>query len=433
LEQFHGDNGKKTVSKLWPYLGHSDLWIRHAARVALEFQPVSLWQSKALAETRPERALTAWLALARVGDKSLATPLLERLNALAFGPLPLAQKLTALRVYALTFIRLGPVDVAEKAACLRRLEALYPAEQRSVNYELCELLVYLESPRVIAKTLPLLASATTSEDLLQYTFFLRYLRQGWTQETRRTCFEALARAERMPGARQYFKAVQDTRQEMLAVLTPAERDALTSVLAENRRLPATNTSALRWVKDWRMADLMPLLDKVSRARSFEQGRAALISAQCVQCHRVSADPTLPAGVTGPDLTAVASRFNRRDLLEQILDPSKVIDEKFRQTHFLLRDGSEITGTVERESDDTVVVRVNPLSEQKTELRKGDLQGREPSTVSPMPAGLLNGLSAEQVLDLLAFLEASGERTRPAFQPQIDRAAGPKEKSPGQAK
>src|SRR5262249_25835093 len=170
LEKSQAGNQKNVVPKIWPYLGHSDLWIRYAARVALEFQPLSLWQNKALAERRPERALTAWLALARVGDKSLATPLLERLNALAFRPLTPTQKLTLLRVYALTFIRLGPVAEAEKAACLRRLEALYPEEQRSVNHELCELLVYLESPRVIAKTLPLLASAATSEDLLQYTF-----------------------------------------------------------------------------------------------------------------------------------------------------------------------------------------------------------------------------------------------------------------------
>jgi hypothetical protein len=34
----------------------------------------------------------------------------------------------------------------------------------------------------------------------------------------------------------------------------------------------------------------------------------------------------------------------------------------------------------------------------------------------MPAGLLNSLRAEQILDLLAFLEAGGDAAKANFQP-----------------
>ena len=411
LETFHARSGllaeAKVIEEVWPRLGHEDPWIRHAARVALERQPISAWRGKALDERGEARALTAWLALARMGGTPDQAPLLQRLNGLAFSRLNEQEQLAALRVYELLFTRLGAPDAGAKKETLHALEAIYPAKSSALNHELCELLVYLESTEAIRKTLPLLAAATRSEDLLQYAFFLRYVRQGWTIEARRACFEALARAERLPGARQYLKVVHDTRKEMAAALTPPEQEALAAWLVEN----GTNGPSLKpvaaAVKEWQLADLAPLLDRVSRGRSFEAGRAALLTAQCHLCHRVSSDPAMPAGVVGPDLTAVASRFNRRDLLEQILDPSKVIDEKFRQVNLAMLDGSEITGTVEAEDARKITLRPNPLSIETWDLPKEKVRTRTVSSLSPMPAGLLNSLTAGQVLDLLAFLETGG--------------------------
>lgn len=420
LENLRGNaeslNDTSALAEIWPQLGHADRWIRHAARVALERVPAAAWQDKALAEKQLDRALTAALALARVGDAAVRTQLVARLNRLPISTLSEEQQLAALRVYEVAFTRLGEINPELKATALHQLEPLYPAKSRWLNHELCELLVYLQSPTIIAKTLPLLAPATASEDLLQYTFFLRYVRDGWTLDARRVCFDALNRAEKMQGARQYFKAVQDIRNEMLATLTPAERDALAPLFARNSQVAASNAPAA-FVKDWQMSELAPLLEKVSSARSLESGRAALVTAQCVLCHRVSNDSALPAGVVGPDLTAVASRFNRRDLLEQILEPSKIIDEKFRQTNFVLKDDTEITGTIARENEKSVFVQANPLSDQTTELLKTNIRERRPSALSPMPTGLLNVLTVEQILDLLAFFENSGKASTAAPNPK----------------
>ncbi|MBI3413954.1 MAG: heme-binding protein [Verrucomicrobia bacterium] len=395
------------LAEIWPQLGHADRWIRHAARVALERVPAVAWQEKALAESRLDRTLTACLALARVGDAAVKTQLVARLNRLPIASLTEEQQLAALRIYEVAFARLESPDPALKVAALRQLEPLYSAKNRWLNHELCELLVYLQSPTVIAKTLPLLTAAITSEDLLQYTFFLRYIRDGWTLDARRTCFDALNRAEKMQGARQYFKALQDIRAEMLTALTPTERAALAPVLLVNAK-PATTNAPAAFVKAWQMSDIVPLLEKVSATRSLESGRAALVTAQCVLCHRVVNDPKLPAGLLGPDLTAVSSRFNRRDLLEQILDPSKIIDEKFRQTNFVLKDDTEVTGIIEHEDAQAIFVRANPLSEQTTELLKSNIRERKTSAVSPMPSGLLSVLTADQILDLLTFFETAGK-------------------------
>ena len=57
-----------------------------------------------------------------------------------------------------------------------RLDALYPNPSDDVNHELCQLLVYLESPSVVPKSLALLDKGQTQEEQLYYMFNLRNVR-----------------------------------------------------------------------------------------------------------------------------------------------------------------------------------------------------------------------------------------------------------------
>jgi hypothetical protein len=70
--------------------------------------------------------------------------------------------------------------------------------------------------------------------------------------------------------------------------------------------------------------------------------------------------------------------------------------------------------IELEDDQSVSVRTDPLVGQPTRLLKTDIRRHAPSEVSPMPAGLLNILKPEQVLDLLAYLETGGNSKATAF-------------------
>ena len=122
---------------------------------------------------------------------------------------------------------------------------------------------------------------------------------------------------------------------------------------------------------------------------------------------------------GPDLTSVASRYDRRTLLESILDPSKVIDEKFRNTTFTLKDGTKIVGTVDREDEQQLLIRESPFAEKPTQVAKQNILRRELSPVSPMPTGLVDVLDRESILDLLAYLESfvqANSVTAPLTQP-----------------
>jgi glucose/arabinose dehydrogenase len=67
LESFNAKPDPAAVAFAWPHLDSSDRYIRYAARMAIERNPVSEWQAKALEEKRPQAAFTALLALARLG------------------------------------------------------------------------------------------------------------------------------------------------------------------------------------------------------------------------------------------------------------------------------------------------------------------------------------------------------------------------------
>jgi putative heme-binding domain-containing protein len=426
IEAFHHPTNampsERVVELVWPHLGHRDGSIRHAARIGLEHQELRFWQVQALAEQQTDIALTALLALTRAGNRDCERALLDRLAQLSLPALTADQQLRALRVYELACSRLGKPDPDLLTAMREKIEPLYPASDWRLNHRLCTLLVYLNSASVVAKTLDLLTVAERPEDFMQYLFYLRYVRDGWKIEQREGWFEGLQRAERHQGTRDYYSVLKRIRDEFAASLTPEERDTLvakgvlrsssqsaSTVLTASPLLPKPTSASplspanggpqIKVVKEWRMDDFD--VSQPLAKRSREKGMAAFRLAQCILCHRFGNE----GGVVGPDLTAVGSRFDRRALLESILEPSKVIDEKFRNTRFTLKDGTTFTGAIEREDPEKVSVRETPFVEKATELGKADIVRREASLVSPMPEGLVNILDRESILDLLALLES----------------------------
>ena len=146
------------------------------------------------------------------------------------------------------------------------------------------------------------------------------------------------------------------------------------------------------------------------AIDFTKGKAVYEEAQCAACHKFGAD----GGAVGPDLTAVSSRFHRRDILESILLPSKVISEQYMNTIIRTKSGDVQEGRVLEETDAKVVMQPNPLKPDKVTIDKADIKSRGPSKVSPMPEGLVNLFKKEEILDLIAYIESGGNRDSADF-------------------
>jgi len=163
-----------------------------------------------------------------------------------------------------------------------------------------------------------------------------------------------------------------------------------------------------------MDDLLPSLEGAARGRNFRRGRDAYVAAQCAVCHKLGNDPATMAGDVGPDLTAVASRFTRRDILESIIEPSKVISEQYMNTAVRLKNGDTVVGRLLEETPDMLVLSPDQRKPDKVTVKKSDIDRRVPSKLSPMPQGLADILTRDEIFDLLAYLESGGKRDHPAF-------------------
>jgi putative heme-binding domain-containing protein len=140
--------------------------------------------------------------------------------------------------------------------------------------------------------------------------------------------------------------------------------------------------------------------KDEKGGSAAAGRP-LYETHCGACHRFG-------GIgkdVGPDLTTITSRFKKRDVLEAILWPSKVISDQYQAEMFELADGKVVSGVVVRETPAAVLIRTPENPDKPTPLAKAQIANRAPSTTSFMPEGLLDPLTPQQIADLLAFVMA----------------------------
>jgi putative heme-binding domain-containing protein len=432
LERFHGRNDPSAVERLWPQLGSDDRAIRYAARIALEAQEPATWKGRALGETNATAALNALLALARSGGAETQADLLKGLQRFPLESLADQQKLLKLRVLQLSLLRQGRPGGEESKVLAAELRRQYPAANWPLNRELSRLLLYLNAPGVVTTSLDLLAAAPTQEQQFHYVAQLRNVRGDWSPADRRRYFEWWLKPRehlpRPPELTQWFanagrqpvdgaevnKYLRKFHRDAVATLQPEERQPLAALLnAPLQKAQQIPTLKRKFERAWTTAELLPDLDRVSAGRNFNRGRQAFVDAQCLECHRLGND----GGAIGPELTAAKNKYDRRSLLESILEPSKVINEQYQQHTVTLRNGESFDGRLLRDNATEVVLETDILSGARERFPRMEIERIAPASLSSMPSGLVDVLSREELLDLLAYLEAGGRADGPAFRTQ----------------
>ncbi|MDA7868076.1 c-type cytochrome, partial [Akkermansiaceae bacterium] len=135
-----------------------------------------------------------------------------------------------------------------------------------------------------------------------------------------------------------------------------------------------------------------VLDKAD----LKKGRL-LFQRSCMACHKFHGE----GGQLGPDITG-ANRSSLDYLLDNILDPSGVVQDDYRMVMITTRDGRTFVGNVVSEDERQLKLRIVG---QDIALAKSEIQSREVSPVSMMPEGILNTLKDAEVVDLFAYLQA----------------------------
>ncbi len=455
LEKYHSENSDDAISLAWDNLTHEDRFIRYAARVALEHQPVEKWEARFFAEKDPVKLIEGGIALAHQGDKGLEGKIIEKLNPIKLEVLTTAQQVALLRTYALLFIRMGPPDALHGNMIVKKLNSYFPNANNAVNKELGQLLLYLES-KGITKALVALLEKHTSEktvtegvqlldeettmrseqygplirdviakmppsEAIYYGLLLSHADQGWTKDLREKYFRWFYDVLGAKGGMSFKAYMENVRQQAMTNVPEAEKSYFqelsgvytpSSVMADlpqplgpGRNYTGEDMGNIIWgeaLGDYQV--------------SFADGERAYQAAMCTLCHRMRGE----GGAAGPDLTQAHSKFGSYDLLFAIYSPNDDISDQYANTLFEMKDGEKIAGRIKSEEGENITLMPNPFNESYTvQLAKSEIVKRGLSPISPMPPGLLNRLNEKEVKDLFVYLQAGGDQNNEVYTKKKD--------------
>jgi putative heme-binding domain-containing protein len=130
--------------------------------------------------------------------------------------------------------------------------------------------------------------------------------------------------------------------------------------------------------------------------SADRGKL-LFGAICATCHRANGQGT----DFGPELSHIATKWKRSDLLEQILFPSKIIDPQWQLTTVTLPAGDTKSGFVVDRGPEQITLKV--AGGETARVAISQISRTTTERISVMPEGILQSLTAAEAADLLEFL------------------------------
>ena len=440
LELTHGSGGGD-LDFIFANLGHSDRFIRYAARIALESEPVANWRQRALAETDLRASITALMALARQGEASDTEPVLQSLDRIDFATLSDFDQLALMRTYSLVFIRLGEPIEATRQKLIAKWDALYPSSSPGAehfNREMVQLLVRVRAPSVVEKTLTMMAGfgAEQAADwshlvarsaryggavgrmisdmppsrVIHYAFVLRNVKEGWTLDQRRRYFQFFMEAAKHSGGQSYPKFLEQIRDDALATCSTKERMQLEEITSQSLSADPFQPTppqgpGRKWTQPEALAALTDKIELLNRddKEGFNRGRNLFHAVSCSKCHRLYGE----GGAIGPDLTTVAKKFSLADLLDSILTPSKVISDQYA-SHLVQTDGGLTVRGRAIEIGDEVHVYTEDADAPPTVIPREDIEEMALSKNSQMPVGLVDTLSEDELKALITYIMSAGQ-------------------------
>ena len=120
---------------------------------------------------------------------------------------------------------------------------------------------------------------------------------------------------------------------------------------------------------------------------------------CQKCHTLDATRKL----VGPDLRTIGDKFERRNLITSVLEPSKTIAVGYGVTIVATTSGFVHHGILQRVTNSGLELKNK--DNQIIQIRNNDIDEQSTSEVSLMPEGLETQITTQEFTDLIAFLES----------------------------
>lgn len=452
LEQFHNGPNDAALAIAWPQLKNPDRFIRYAARIAVEHQPVAQWKDKALSEKDPIAATHALIALIRNSKPEMKADIYKALLNVDNKAFNESQTLDLLRAYELAMLRVGLPEQEVANKIIAKFDAKYPSKSMHMDRALSRLLVPLEAPKVIERTLALMETkdtasvnayrretATSSADLImrnpqygtdiakmlekippaQQTYLATMLsaaKNNWTDELHDRYFQWFRKGFGYQGGRSYVGFIDRARKLALKNVAEAKREKYNKLSgadllsANGNDLVVTNYPKGPG-RQWKVEEALALFDEPLTGRSFENGKNWYNAITCGRCHTMGNE----GGNVGPELTNLGTRFSKKDMLEAIILPSKSVSDQYAASQFELKNGTSVVGRLTNQDATAYYVSQNPYDPDQVEkILKKNVRSVKYSNVSMMLPSLINSLSAEELKDLMAYLMAGGNPDNAVF-------------------
>ena len=423
IEQDHFQKDSTGLGKALAFIGHSDTWIRHSARVILERNSPELWKEE-LTKTNDFNKKTALLtALIRTDTISAYQDLtFKTLNELDFNQQSHQQQLVSLRLINLAFLRVQKPPIHLYTEQYNIILKSYPSDNELVNLEMSRTLGYLagfqnDASETISKTFELIETTKNPKQFIHYLNAIRRIETGWTID-QRLAFQHWIQygIDNLSGGSLFAYFLGQIQKEFEETITPAEHKLLATLtpkpLKEGYQGPvkprpkrtASGLSKREAIYNWTFDDLEYSMEYVTSprekgTRDYQRGYRLFQEGQCADCHSM----LQRGGNFGPELTTAGNSYSAEGLLRAIVEPSKDITSRFQETDFNLKDGSMVWGRLINETSNSYIVQrgFNPAN-TKTVLKK-DVVSKNPSQTSGMPPALLNTMDRGEILDLLYFI------------------------------
>lgn len=443
LEEYHTIISQEGTELAWKHLDNPDRFIRYAARIVLEHQPVDTWLTNYTHETNNQKIIESSIALSHQGNSKLQSQILKKLQSISITSLNTELQMDLLRTYSLNLIRMGMPNKKDKQQIIKIVKPLFPATEGIISKELAQILLYLDAEnnieklverleyhteqKTVTKGVEMLSNEATlrseqygplirdviakmpPSEAIYYGMLLSNAKNGWNDNLRERYFSWYFDVLGSKGGMSFKAYMENVRQRALSNVPKNRRDYFqeisgvyspSSAIAElpQPKGPGKNYSGEN------MGDVVwGGLDNYEG--KIEDGKRAFAAATCVLCHRIRGE----GGAAGPDLTQAHTKFNTFDLMFAIYSPNDEISDQYANTLFHLDGEQKIAGRIKSEAGDSIVIMPNPFNESYTvSIAKNAILKKELSPISPMPPALLNRLNEQEVVDLFAYIIAGGD-------------------------
>jgi putative heme-binding domain-containing protein len=157
-----------------------------------------------------------------------------------------------------------------------------------------------------------------------------------------------------------------------------------------------------FVQSWNVKDFDDNLEQGLLGRSPQIGERIFTEATCAQCHKIG---KYGVGGVGPELSKTFAKFkdDSRTVLQEVLDPSHRIDDKYAVHLVLDLDGQTYSGLIVSQDKEKIELLENPEAKEVTVILQDDIDQIVRTSNSMMPKGLMDRFSKDEILELVAFM------------------------------